>query len=60
MNLCDLPEEEQALIETDKAAAYAVWKERKGDHAKAEEDLKTIPEPLHATFLDAVKKYRSK
>ncbi|WP_409422958.1 DUF3283 family protein [Pseudaeromonas sp. ZJS20] len=60
MNLSDLPEEEQALIETDKAPAYAVWKELKGDHVKAEEDLNTSNEPLQAFFLNAVKKYRNK
>jgi|GEM_PF-5784936 len=29
-NLCNLPPAEKALIEVDKAAAYAVWKERNG------------------------------
>ena len=35
-NLCDLPPEEKALIEVDKAAAYVVWKERNGKLATAE------------------------
>ncbi|WP_234704040.1 DUF3283 family protein [Aeromonas caviae] len=35
-NLCKLPPAEKALIEVDKAAAYAVWKEqRQASHGKA-------------------------
>jgi DNA polymerase III subunit theta len=37
-NLCDLLPDDKALIEVDKAAAYAVWKERNGQLAKAEMD----------------------
>ena len=50
-SLSALPKEESVLIEVDKAAAYAVWKERKGDLLKAEEDIKSVDEQYHAQFL---------
>ena len=58
-NLSALPKEEQELIEVDKAGAYAVWKERKGDLPKAEEDIKTVEEKYHAQFLAGLTKYRA-
>lgn len=58
-NLSALPKEEQELIEVDKAAAYAVWKERKGDLLKAEEDIKSVDEQYHAQFLAGLTKYRA-
>lgn len=59
LNLSALPKEEQDLIEVDKAAAYAVWKERKGDLLKAEEDIKSVDEQYHAKFLAGLTKYRA-
>ncbi len=59
LNLSALPKEEQDLIEVDKAAAYAVWKERKGDLLKAEEDIKSVDEQYHAQFLSGLTKYRA-
>ncbi|MGL5307065.1 MAG: DUF3283 family protein [Aeromonas veronii] len=32
-NLCALPKEQQERVEVEKAAAYAVWKERNGQLA---------------------------
>lgn len=58
LNLSALPKEEQDLIEVDKAAAYAVWKERKGDLLKAEEDIKSVDEQYQAQFLAGLTKYR--
>lgn len=58
-NLSALPKEEADLIEVDKAAAYAVWKERKGDLAKAEEDIKLVDDKYHTQFLDGLTKYRA-
>ncbi len=37
-NLCNLPPADTAMIEVDKAAVYAVWKERNGHLATAETD----------------------
>lgn len=58
-NLSALPKDEQELMEVDKAAAYAVWKERKGDLSKAEEDIKTVDERYHPQFLAGLTKYRA-
>jgi len=59
LNLSALPKEEQDLVEVDKAAAYAVWKERKGDLLKAEEDIKSVDEQYRAQFLAGLTKYRA-
>ncbi|RKJ87899.1 DUF3283 family protein [Aeromonas veronii] len=37
-NLCALPKEQQERVEVEKAAAYAVWKERNGHLASAESE----------------------
>lgn len=37
-NLCALPKEQQERVEVEKAAAYAVWKERNGYLASAESE----------------------
>ena len=39
-NLCALPKEQQERVEVEKAAAYAVWKERNGHLASAESEAK--------------------
>jgi DNA polymerase III subunit theta len=58
-NLSALSKEGSDLIEVDKAAAYAVWKERKGDLAKAEEDIKSVDDKYRAQFLAGLTKYRA-
>lgn len=57
-NLCDLPPEEKALIEVDKAAAYAVWKERNGKLATAELDSSSFTGHQLEAFTKALAKYR--
>ncbi|MFZ5381346.1 DUF3283 family protein, partial [Aeromonas hydrophila] len=37
-SLCALPKEQQERVEVEKAAAYAVWKERNGHLASAESE----------------------
>ncbi len=59
-NLCDLPPEEKALIEVDKAAAYAVWKERNGKLATAELDSSAFSDHQLEVFTKALVKYRAK
>lgn len=59
-NLCDLPREEKALIEVDKAAAYAVWKERNGKLATAELDSSAFTGHQLEVFTKALVKYRAK
>ena len=59
-NLCDLPREEKALIEVDKAAAYAVWKERNGKLATAELDSSAFTGYQLEVFTKALAKYRAK
>ena len=59
-NLCDLPPEEKALIEVDKAAAYAVWKERNGKLATAELDSSSFIGHQLEVFTKALVKYREK
>ncbi|MDM5066006.1 DUF3283 family protein [Aeromonas salmonicida] len=59
-NLCDLPPEEKALIEVDKAAAYAVWKERNGKLATAELDSSAFTGHQLEVFTKALAKYRTK
>lgn len=59
-NLCDLPREEKALIEVDKAAAYAVWKERNGKLATAELDCSAFTGHQLEVFTKALAKYRTR
>ncbi|WP_447830029.1 DUF3283 family protein [Aeromonas salmonicida] len=59
-NLCDLPPEEKALIEVDKAAAYAVWKERNGKLATAELDSSAFTGQQLEVFTKALVKYRAR
>lgn len=59
-NLCDLPPEEKAQIEVDKAAAYAVWKERNGNLATAELDSGAFKGHELEVFTQALAKYRTK
>lgn len=58
-NLSALPKEAQDLIEVEKAAAYAVWKERTGALAKAEEDIKSVDDKYHSQFVAGLTKYRA-
>ena len=59
-NRCNLPPAEKALIEVDKAAAYAVWKERNGKLATAELDSSAFKGHELEVFTQALAKYRSK
>lgn len=59
LNLSSLPKEYQDLVEVDKAAAYAVWKERKGVLVKADEDIKLVDEKNHGQFVAGLLKYRA-
>ena len=58
-NLCDLPPAEKALIEVDKAAAYAVWKERNPEIKQpAESEAGNYKGEMQAYFLQQVERYR--
>lgn len=59
-NLCNLPPAEKALIEVDKAAAYAVWKERNGKLATAELDSSAFKDHELEVFTKALAKYRAR
>lgn len=56
-NLCALPKEQQEKIEVEKAASYAVWKERNGD-PKAESAAGGYQGEMQAYFLQQVERYR--
>ncbi|MGL6427997.1 DUF3283 family protein [Aeromonas hydrophila] len=58
-NLCNLPPAEKALIEVDKAAAYAV-KERNGHLATAELDRSAFKDHELEVFTKALAKYRAR
>ncbi|MFM4793226.1 DUF3283 family protein [Aeromonas hydrophila] len=61
-NLCNLPPADKAQIEVeevDKAAAYAVWKERNGHLATAELDSSAFKGHELEAFTKAVRKYRT-
>ncbi len=60
LNLCNLPPAEKALIEVDKAAAYAVWKERNGHLATAELDSSPFKGHELEVFTKALAKYRTR
>ncbi|HDZ8929243.1 TPA: DUF3283 family protein [Aeromonas dhakensis] len=59
-NLCKLPPAEKALIEVDKTAAYAVWKERNGKLATAELDSSAFTGHQLEVFTKALAKYRAR
>lgn len=59
-NISSLPVDEQEKIEVDKAASYAVWKERNGHLASAELDVESIDSKWRELFLASIEKYRKK
>ncbi|WP_429102248.1 DUF3283 family protein [Aeromonas rivipollensis] len=59
-NLCDLSPEQKELIEVDKAAAYAVWKERNGKLPSAEMGGVAFTGHQLEVFTKALVKYRAK
>lgn len=59
-NLCNLPPAEKELIEVDKAAAYALWKERNGHLATAELDSNAFKGYQLEAFTKALAKYRAR
>ena len=58
-NLCTLPKEEQEKVEVEKAAAYAVWKERNPEiRLPAESEAGNYMGEMQAYFLQQVVRYR--
>ncbi|WP_367776569.1 DUF3283 family protein [Aeromonas hydrophila] len=57
-NLCALPKEQQERLEVEKAAAYAVWKERNGYLASAESEASQHKGELSSYFLEQVSRYK--
>ncbi|MFM5724505.1 DUF3283 family protein [Aeromonas allosaccharophila] len=57
-NLCALPKEQQERAEVEKAAAYAVWKERNGHLASAESEASLHKGELGSYFLEQVSRYK--
>ncbi|ELI6443066.1 DUF3283 family protein [Aeromonas salmonicida subsp. salmonicida] len=58
-NLCDLPPEQQEQVEVEKAAAYAVWKERNPDiKTPAESEAGNYKGEMQTYFLQQVERYR--
>ena len=58
-NLCILPKEEQEKVEVEKAAAYAVWKERNPEIKQpAESEAGNYKGEMQAYFLQQVERYR--
>ena len=57
-NLCALPKEQQERVEVEKAAAYAVWKERNGHLASAESEASLHKGELGSYFLEQVSRYK--
>ncbi len=55
-NLCALPKEQQEQVE--KAAAYAVWKERNGHLVSAESEVSQHKGELGSYFLEQVSRYK--
>ncbi|MFM5120328.1 DUF3283 family protein, partial [Aeromonas veronii] len=53
-----LPKEQQERVEVEKAAAYAVWKERNGYLASAESEASQHKGELGSYFLEQVGKYK--
>ncbi len=59
-NLCALPKEQQERVEVEKAAAYAVWKERNGHLASAESEANQHQGELGRYFLEKVAYFESR
>lgn len=58
-NLCVLPKDEQERVEVEKAAAYAVWKERNPEiKIPAESEAGNYKGEMQAYFLQQVERYR--
>lgn len=58
-NLCTLPKEEQEKVEVEKAAAYAVWKERNPEiRQPAESEAGNYKGDMQTYFLQQVERYR--
>lgn len=57
-NLCSLPKEQQERVEVEKAAAYAVWKERNGHLASAKSEASQHKGELGSYFLEQVSRYK--
>jgi len=58
-NLCSLPPEQQERVEVEKAAAYAVWKERNPDiKTPAESEVGNYKGEMQTYFLQQVERYR--
>lgn len=58
-NLCSLTPEEQERVEVEKAAAYAVWKERNPEiKTPAESEASNYKGEMQAFFLQQVERYR--
>ena len=59
-NLCALPKEQEARVEVEKAAAYAVWKERNGHLASAKSEANQHQGELGLYFLEKVAYFKSR
>ncbi|MFL9590444.1 DUF3283 family protein [Aeromonas schubertii] len=58
-NLCNLPVREQEMVEVEKAAAYAVWKERNAEgRPPAEGESSNYKGEMQAYYLQQVERYR--
>lgn len=58
-NLCSLPKEQQERVEVEKAAAYAVWKERNPEiRQPAESEAGNYKGDMQTYFLQQVERYR--
>lgn len=58
-NLCNLKPEQQERVEVEKAAAYAVWKERNPEiKIPAESEAGNYKGEMQAYFLQQVERYR--
>lgn len=58
-NLCVLPKVEQEKVEIEKAAAYAVWKERNPEiKVPAESEAGNYKGEMQTYFLQQVERYR--
>lgn len=58
-NLCNLPPDQQERVEVEKAAAFAVWKERNQEiKTPAESEASNYKGEMQAFFLQQVERYR--
>lgn len=58
-NLCVLPKDEQLRVEVEKAAAYAVWKEKSPEiKTPAESEAGNYKGEMQTYFLQQVERYR--